>query len=151
MTPFNSCYSMELCPAFWKWIDDANERGIAFSIHKVKLELVAFGDGLSHWAKDRDEDFFLKFDEGCLEKFEKVTAFVNGSQYFSQANKADFYSKADCYLIAHALAHGFTVVTFEKAAGYNTSKVKIPAICSGLGVPCMNLWELLRVQKVKLS
>jgi uncharacterized protein DUF4411 len=142
---------MELCPKFWSWLDEANRSGSVFSIHRVKEELVCYGDELSDWAKQKDDHFFLKFDEPAMEKLADVAQLVNNNPYFTEANRADFYTKADCYLIAHALAYGFTVVTFEKGVAANSSKIKIPSICQGLNVSCINLWALLKSQKVSLS
>lgn len=51
-----------------------------------------------------------------------------------------FLQVADYYLVAHALAHGHTVVTHEVAAP-SIKKIKIPNACIGVGVKCMS--ELL--------
>jgi len=55
---------------------------------------------------------------------------------------------ADYYLVAHALAHNFIVVTHEAPA--NTRKqVKIPNVCIGLGIKHMTLYEMLRREGAK--
>ena len=51
-------------------------------------------------------------------------------------------SKADYWMVSHALAHGCAVVTHELAA--QTKKVKNPNACRGLGVRCMDPWTMLR-------
>jgi hypothetical protein len=67
---------------------------------------------------------------------------------FSIGPRLSSRAQADCYLIAHALAHGFTVVTFEKRAGPNSSKIKIPDVCAALNVKCIDLWALIQIHPV---
>ena len=55
-----------------------------------------------------------------------------------------FMSKADYWIVAHALAHGCAVVTHEVAA-QTVKKVKIPNACRALGVRCMDPWTMLRM------
>ncbi|HUV96402.1 MAG TPA: DUF4411 family protein, partial [Acidobacteriaceae bacterium] len=55
---------------------------------------------------------------------------------------AKFLSVADPWIIAHALDSKGVVVTFEKKQpGANC--VKIPNVCGSLGVPFMNLYDML--------
>ena len=59
-----------------------------------------------------------------------------------------FLRSADYYLVAHALAHGHTVVTNEVPA--NTSrKIKIPNACIGLNIKCMTPFEMLRSERAR--
>lgn len=51
--------------------------------------------------------------------------------------------RADAYLVAHAHAHGHTVVTLEQPSD-GVRMVKIPNACVGLGVKYINTFELLR-------
>ncbi len=59
-----------------------------------------------------------------------------------------FLQVADYYLVAHAHAHQFTVVTHEVAA-QTTKKIKIPNACIDLGVKVMSPYEMLRVEKAR--
>lgn len=54
-----------------------------------------------------------------------------------------FLQVADYYLVAHALAHGLTLVTHEIASS-STKRIKIPDACIGLGIKCMTPYEMLR-------
>ena len=54
-----------------------------------------------------------------------------------------FFKEADYYLVAHALADGFIVVTHEVPAD-TLKKVKIPNVCDGLGIRYMTPYEMLR-------
>ena len=59
-----------------------------------------------------------------------------------------FLQVADYYLVAHALAHKHTVVTHEVPAA-STKKIKIPNVCIGLGIKCMNPYEMLRHERAR--
>ena len=63
---------------------------------------------------------------------------------FTQAAQGTFMEGADLYLIAHALAHGFTVVTHETANPEARARVKIPDVCEGLGVATCTPFDMLR-------
>jgi hypothetical protein len=150
VTPNKTYYNMQRCPQFWKWILDMNRNGILFSIQKVKQELMNYEDELKEWVSQQDDNFFLPFDEECLKAFFKVTAAVNENKFYSEAHRAIFYDGADPYLISHALAHGFTIITFEKSAGDpRTKKVKIPDVCKSLTVGCTDLWGLFEIHPFK--
>ena len=148
--PARTYYAIDRCPQFWDWIIDRNEHGVVFSVHKVQQELLNYQDDLKAWAQQRSEDFFLEFDEQCLAAMARVTKAVADNKYYTDANRADFYNQADYYLIAHALAHGFIVVTFEQRVGADSSKIKIPNVCDALGLGCTDLWGLFKEHPFKL-
>ena len=59
-----------------------------------------------------------------------------------------FLQVADYYLVAHAKAHGVTVVTHEVPRD-SVRKVQIPNVCIGLGIKFMTPYEMLRVEKAR--
>lgn len=69
-----------------------------------------------------------------------VSAWATGQRYDPAAVNT-FLMVADYYLVAHALAHGHTVVTHEKAAPAARKTIKIPDVCIGLGIKCMTPFE----------
>jgi len=138
----NLHYGFDFCPAFWDWLIGANRRGLVFSIEKVQDELLAGDDDLSDWARARSSTFFLPPDEKIISAFGRVSAWVQRQNYEPAAIHT-FLQMADYYLIAHALAHGFTVVTHEVPAN-TKKKVKIPNVCIGLGIRHMNPYDMLR-------
>ena len=143
----NLHYGLDFCPAFWEWLIQQNAAGSVFSIEKVGDELDAGGDDLTDWASARGSAFFLKPDEAIVAAFGRVSAWATGQRYEPAAVNT-FLQKADFYLDAHALAHGHTVVTHEKAAP-STKIVKIPNACIGLGVKCMTPFEMLRHERAR--
>jgi hypothetical protein len=143
----NLHYGMDFCPAFWDWLIQANAAKQVFSIEKVGDEIQAIADELAIWATDRGDDFFLKPDATLLPALGAVSAWAAGQNYEPAAVNT-FLLIADYYLVAHALAHGHTVVTHE-IASTSTKKIKIPDACIGLGVKCVTPYEMLRTERAR--
>lgn len=143
----NFYYGLDFCPAFWDWLIQKNAQGGVFSIQKVGDELDAGDDPLADWASERGAGFFLKPDPSILPALSTVSTWVT-SQRYEQAAVNTFLQKADCFLIAHALAHRMTVVTREKVAD-SIMKVKIPNVCIGLQVNFMTPFEMLQHERAR--
>lgn len=140
-------YGMDFCPAFWQWLIEANNDRRVFSIEKVEDEIQRGDDALSEWAGERGPAFFLKPDEQFLSALPRVSGQVVALGY-EPAGISAFLSGADYYLVAHALAHGHTVVSHEAPAD-SARRVKIPNVCISLGVRCMNPFEMLRRERAR--
>lgn len=143
----NLHYGFDFCPAFWDWLVITNESGVVFSIEKVGDELEAGNDNLAKWVKTRGDAFFLRPETQIVPAFGSVSVWVNNQRY-DPAAVHTFLQVADYYLIAHALAHGFTVVTHEVPAA-TKRKVKIPNVCIGLGIKHMTPYEMLRRERAR--
>lgn len=143
----NLHYGLDFCPAFWDWLIEANAADTVFSIEKVGDEVEAGGDDLSTWAAARGPGFFLKPDALLLPALGSVSAWATGQGYEPAAVNT-FLQVADYYLVAHALAHGQTVVTHEVAAP-SIKKIKIPNACIGVGVKCVSPYEMLRIERAR--
>lgn len=143
----NLHYGFDFCPAFWDWLLVQNEAGVVFSIEKVKDELEGGNDELADWARARDDRFFLKPTSAIFPAMGQVSEWVNENGY-TPAAKDTFFQVADYWLIAHALAGGYVVVTHEKPAD-TMNKVKIPTVCVGLGLKVMTPFEMLRHERAR--
>ena len=143
----NLHYGMDFCPAFWDWLIQANAANQVCSIEKVGDEVLAVADELADWATDRGDDFFLKPDPTLLPALSTVSVWAAGQSYEPAAVNT-FLLIADYYLVAHALAHGHTVVTHE-IASTSTKKIKIPDACIGLGIKCVTPYEMLRAEHAR--
>lgn len=143
----NLHYGFDFCPAFWEWLITENATGRVASIDKVGGELEAGKDDLSTWATARGRTFFLPPDDAVLPALAKVSAWVTGQTYEAAAI-ATFLQVADYWLVAHALAYGFTVVTHE-VPSETTRKIKIPNACIGLGITCVSPYEMLRRERAR--
>jgi predicted nucleic acid-binding protein len=143
----NLHYGFDFCPAFWEWLIAQNSGGRVASIDKVGDELRAGGDDLSDWAAARGRAFFLPPDDPVVPALARVSAWAT-SQSYEAAAIATFLQVADYWLVAHALAHGFVVVTHEVPSD-STRKIKIPNACIGLGLPCISPYEMLRRERAR--
>ena len=70
------------------------------------------------------------------------------SRNYEAAAIATFFQVADYWLVAHALAHDFVVVTHEVPSD-STRKIKIPNACIGLGLTCISPYEMLRRERAR--
>lgn len=143
----NLHYGLDFCPAFWEWLVKANAEGRAFSIEKVGDEIEAGADELAAWATARGAGFFLRPDAPLLPALVSVSNWAT-MQPYDPAAVSTFLQVADYYLVAHALAHGHTVVTHEVPAP-SRKRIKIPNACIDLGVKCMTPYEMLRVERAR--
>lgn len=143
----NLHYGLDFCPAFWEWLTVQNQAGKVLSIEKVGDELQAGADALSEWAATQGERFFVPPDNLVLPALPIVSAWASGQTYESAA-VSTFLQVADYWLVAHALAHNFTIVTHEVPAD-SVRKIKIPNACIGLGIHCMSPYEMLRRERAR--
>lgn len=143
----NLHYGLDFCPAFWDWLIASNAANRVFSTEKVGDELAAIADELSAWAAARGPGFFVKPDAAILPALGAVSTWATG-QHYEAAAVNTFLQVADYYLVAHALAHGHTVVTHE-VASTSTKKLKIPDVCIGLGIRCISPYDMLRQERAR--
>lgn len=133
----NRYYGFDFCPGFWDWLDAANADHRVFSIEKVGDELAAIADDLSTWAAGRGTRLFLPIEAAMLGSVRQVASWAQGQRYEPGA-VTTFLQDADSYLVAQALALGYTVVTHE-----------VPDACVGLGVRCVSPFEMLRNERAR--
>jgi predicted nucleic acid-binding protein len=137
----NLHYGFDFCPAFWEWIEQKNSEDVVFSIDKVSDELLGGSDQLADWTKLHPA-MFRETDKAVIPALKQVSDWVTAQKYESAA-VSTFLQVADYWLVAHALATGFTVVTHEQASD-SVRKIKIPNVCIALGIPVINVFALLR-------
>jgi Domain of unknown function (DUF4411) len=143
----NLHYGLDFCPAFWDWLVEKNRRQEVFSVERVEDELLGGADELAAWAGKRGKQFFLEPDKKVASALASVSQWVTSQEYEPSAINT-FLQIADYYLVAHALAHGHMVVTHEIPAA-STRKVKIPNACIGLGIKCINPYQMLRREQAR--
>lgn len=141
-------FGMDFALGFWEWLEREAAGEVVRSIKPVYDEMVDYRDELSDWVKGPGRPLFVEADEALLARVPDVTAWVN-DRSAKQAKKSAFLAKADPFVVAAGLAHGWTVVTHEKGAG-NSGDVKIPDACDDLGVAYIDTFELLRRRSVRL-
>jgi len=141
----NLHYGLDFCPAFWDWLIAGNQAKRVFSIEKIGDEIDAGDDELTEWAAKQGPGFFLKPDASMLSVLGKISSWVT-SQRYEPAAVTTFLQVADYYLVAHALSHGDTLVTHERAAD-SKKRIQIPNVCIGLDIKCMSPFEMLRHER----
>lgn len=146
----NRYYAFDVCPGFWEWLDDAHLAGRIHSIAKIRDELIAGADELADWVRDRDS-FFLAPDAAVIASFRQVATWaVEARPEFDQGAVNVFLQGGDSYLVAHAHAHGLTVVTHEVRAD-TVKRIKIPNACEGVSVGYVNPFEMLRAEGARIG
>ena len=121
----------------------ATPASCVFSIDKVSDEIATGNDDLTDWARQAT-GLFLPTDTPVTAQFGRVSNWIQQQQY-EPAAVSDFLSTgADYYLIARALASGYVIVTHEESAPNSRRTIKIPDVCRGLNLCCMNPFTMLR-------
>jgi len=143
----NLHYGFDFCPAFWDWLVQVNGIGGLFSIEKVGDELLAGNDDLAEWARQQGEGLFVPADSAVVPALTKVSTWATSQRYEPSA-VATFLQVADYWVVAHALAHEFTIVTHEVPAE-TARKIKIPNACLGLGISFVTPYEMLRRERAR--
>lgn len=143
----NLHYGFDFCPGFWDWLIEGNRDGTVASVERVGDELRAGDDDLKVWVEARGDGFFLRPDDAVVPALATVSDWA-GSAGYQPAAAATFLQIADYWLVAHALAHGYVVVTHEVPAD-TTRKIKIPNACISLDLRCVNPYEMLRRERAR--
>lgn len=141
----NLHYGFDFCLAFWDWLDREHAARAVFSIERVSDELAAGADHLATWAQARTS--FLQPDASVVPSLQATSTWATTSAYEPAAVNT-FLQVADSYLVAHAHAHGHTIVTHEIVSP-STKRIKIPNACLGLGIRCMTPYEMLRLEHAR--
>src|SRR5262249_26273465 len=95
----------------------------------------------------RGPGFFVPPDDAVVPALGRVSVWAT-TQSYEAAAIATFLQVADYWLLAHALAHHFTIVTHEVPSD-SIRKIKIPNACIGLGVGCVSPYEMLRRERAR--
>ncbi len=90
---------------------------------------------------------FLRPDITVVPALHTASNWASGIGY-QPAAVATFLQVAVYWLVAHALAHDCTVVTHEVPAD-TIHKTKIPNACIGLGLNCVNPYDMLRRERAR--
>lgn len=139
----NQYYGMDICPAYWDWLDLQFEQGVIASVDMIGRELRDGNDDLAIWVRDRPGHFINNDDEPTQDIFSEIVQSVMEGNY-NAGDRDNFLAKADPWIIAKAKTLGATVVTHEAVVAPNARKVKVPNICQQFDVSCLNTFQFLR-------
>lgn len=157
ITAKNSVYAFEINSSLWAWLDTQLRAKTVRSPERVYREIMAFkrDDLLKKWVSARKGGgLCIEPDKRVSECLTKIAdhlytanlpnAKTKKPQLRYKAAQAEVFGRgADAFVIAHAMADGGTVVTFESDKHPDAQRIRIPDICAHFDVPCINLRQLL--------
>lgn len=153
ITPYKFYYPFDFARRFWDQLFDKIERQEIIMLDLVRDELLKGGDDLSEWVARIDNSLILDRREvAILAKYGQVLSYLQTSGLYQEKALAAWSQAhiADPWLIATAYTYGHTVITLEKPNGglkgsLKVGAAKIPDVCGAFGVPCKDLFYMMRV------
>ncbi len=127
-------------PAFWTKIDGLINTGDLIATEEVLIELERKDDDVYKWAKARNQ-MVITIDEPVQVAVQEI---LGTHPRLLDTRKSR--SSADPFVIAVAKINGATVLTQESRSNRD-SKPNIPDVCSALGIPSVDLIQLIKEQQ----
>jgi uncharacterized protein DUF4411 len=134
-------YPIENFPNFWERVDDLIEDERLISPIEVLNEIKKRSDELHGWLKSRKGAMFRELDDDVQIEVANVLR-----QFPRLVGEKKLRTSADPFVIALARVTGHQLVTEEKPTG-SSNRPNIPDVCSGLGLSCMGLLQLIQHEK----
>jgi hypothetical protein len=141
---WRSRYPPDLFPALWDRLAGLVDDGTAKASREVHTELAKKDDEVFKWANERVE-MFVESDDRVQTAVRAILA-----QHPRLVDTRKSRSGADPFVIALAQVHRCTVVTYE-ARSNNLARPKIPDVCDSLGIPCIDVVDLIRQRRWRFS
>jgi Domain of unknown function (DUF4411) len=145
VTAKNSYYAFDRVPEFWEWLVHVASRGSAKLPVEIYEEIKDGNDALAVWLREQTNKEALLLAE---EVAPAVIARVIDQGYAADLNDIEVEKIGrDPFLIAYALAgQGRCVVTTEvsKPTAVRANR-RIPDVCMGFGVACIDTFAFLKV------
>lgn len=159
MTAARLYYAYDILPAFWSAFYEKIKEGNVILLDMVKSEIDKGHDELQKWIKEKQDDFVgcNHVDSEIISKYAEVMQYIQGCGLYNQKG-LDSWAKndvADPWLVATAMAKGYTLITFEQTAGImspknKSGKVKIPDVANHFGVRVHNLYYMMRQLGIRI-
>ena len=145
-------YAFDIAPGFWDALIRHARGGLVRSIDKVKDEIDRGNDDLTTWIGGNFHQWFDSTNQqDVIDAYATVMGWAQFQPQYIPGAKTEFANNADGWLIAFALAKGFTVVTDERYNSDIKRRIPIPNACNGVGVSYLDTFALMRELGVKLS
>ena len=142
-------YAPDICPSYWDVLNDLGKKGDIFIPELVFEEIEKGEDDLYEWVKNSDIPV-KKIDGEVTNYLKEIYARNPEHQYIVSSN--GIHSKADPWVIAHAIKENATVVTKEKKDFIKKkTKIKIPHVCDNMGVPWIDDFDFIKRLKIKFT
>jgi hypothetical protein len=135
--PWRRTYPPDVFPSLWEQhLPALVGNGDLRSTEEVHIELQRQDDELLEWTT-LHPGMFIEVDEAVQVSVAAILA-----EYPNLIDVNTGRSGADPFVIALAQTSGCAVVTEEKPR--SLINPKIPDVCAALGVPCMNMLQVIR-------
>lgn len=146
-------YAFDLVPAFWEHLASQSEAGTISSIDKVKAEIHPKNEQLARWAREEFKRWESTAVDDTKNRYQHLVEWAATHEQYNEHAKDEFMKadKADAWLIAHALANKYIVVTEER---YNVDiqrRIPIPNVCESFGIEWVNTFQMLRGLGIRLA
>ena len=146
---WQSYYSPKVCPSYWDVLNELGKRGVIFIPEVVYEEIEKGEDDLYEWLKKSDIPI-KKIDGTVTNCLKDIYATNPNHKYLVSSN--GIHSKADPWVIAHAIKENAIVVTKEKKDYIKKqTKIKIPHVCENMNVKWIDDFEFIQYLNLKFS
>jgi hypothetical protein len=160
ITPYRSYYSFDMFPDFWGFIEQhlVSKRIILLDVvcDEIYMKQTGAPDKLNLWLQGINFEKINSKDQQNIVHYANIIQYIETCGFYNEKglNKWSQASMADPWLIAAAKTLNGTVVTFEHPHPSlnkinTTDRIKIPDICNAVGVPWINLFDMMRRLKFR--
>ena len=148
ITAWKITYPIDVFPSFWEQLENKFISGDIVICESVYEELKRIDDDLWKWFHNTIKTNSIPVEKSNeTEIIDAYSCVINkaneNNRYYSSA-LIEFGNNADGWIIAHALANGYTLVTEEKPNTDRKKSVKIPDICLLVSVEYINTVKMLQ-------
>lgn len=165
ITPYRLYYAFDLAPSYWQKISVCTQSGRLVLLDMVKDEVDkgkdASGkekDELAKWLDGQENFVFCNHvDTKIILCYQDVLEFVKSSGFYKKEALDDWAREtvADPWLIAAAMANGYTIITTEVSAGSLSTRspsksAKIPDVANYFGVNTGNPFYMMRQLGIRI-
>ena len=142
-------YAPDICPGYWDTLKKLGEKGIIFIPNVVFEEIEKDEDDLYIWLKNSGIPK-RKIDGMVTKCLKDIYANHPDNQLLVAENGK--HSKADPWVIAHAIKESAVVVTKEKKDQIiNKKKIKIPHVCDNMNVRWIDDFTFIKELGIKFN
>lgn len=140
-------YSPDFCQDYWECLNILIAKKSIFITEEVFKEIQEKDDALLAWVKLNKDVFVRSINTTVEEKLKSIYSIPENRRL---ADSSKNRSRADPWVIAHAMAEKAIVVTKEikDAKG---KKIKIPDVCESMKVPYINDFEFIHQIGIEFS
>lgn len=139
ISPWRVYYPRASFPGVWDCFDQLITNRRVRCAEQIMGEIERGGDELWEWVAERRKELIYPTDNAIQEAVRRIL------HTYPNLVEPTGKSAGDPWVIALAMVIGASVVTFEvPITDPRSPKVKIPNVCRGYGIPCINVFEVIR-------